>query len=175
MKKLFLVLISAFLLFGCGLKKTTPTVTPTPASTTFELTDKEMPEINLTASDDGHWLTLKINKIPSSIVNIEYELLYRASESGLEIEKGLGDTLKVEGRSLERKLLLGTESCTNGCKYKFDENVTGGDLNLTLINQQGQTATIQKFFTLVKDKKSKKIVATLTDASSSASPAQGNN
>jgi hypothetical protein len=85
----------------------------------------------------------------------------------MEIEKGLGDTLKVEGTSLSRDLLLGTESCTSGCKYKYDEGITGGTLNITLVTKDGQVAPLQKSFTLKKDTKTKKFIVTLSDALSS--------
>ena len=148
------------LLFGCGNKKTTSKITPSPVPRTFELAENEKPDIALTSRDDGHELTMKISKIPSMVTNIEYELLYNASEEGMEIEKGLGDSIKVEGTSLERKLLLGTESCTSGCKYKYDEGVTGGSLNITLITKDGQSNTIEKTFTLKKDTKTKKWIIT---------------
>ena len=45
------------------------------------------------------------------------------------MEKGVGDTVKLTSNSFEKDLLLGTESCTNGCKYKFDEGVVGGVLS----------------------------------------------
>ncbi len=163
MKKLSLILVCSFLLFGCGAKKTSK-ITPTPVPRTFELQEADKPEITLSSRDDGHMLYLKISKIPSFVASIEYELLYNASESGMEIEKGLGDTLKVEGTSLSRDLLLGTESCTSGCKYKYDEGITGGTLNITLVTKDNQVAPIQKSFTLKKDSKTKKFLVTLTDA-----------
>ncbi len=163
MKKLLIVFVCSLFLFGCGSKKTSKT-TPTPVPRTFELQEVDKPEITLSSRDDGHMLYLKISKIPSFVASIEYELLYNASESGMEIEKGLGDTLKVEGTSLSRDLLLGTESCTSGCKYKYDEGITGGTLNITLVTKDNQVAPIQKSFTLKKDSKTKKFLVTLTDA-----------
>lgn len=163
MKKLLIVFVCSLFLFGCGSKKTSKT-TPTPIPRTFELQEADKPDIGLTARDDGHMLYLKISKIPNFVASIEYELLYNASESGMEIEKGLGDTLKVEGTSLSRDLLLGTESCTSGCKYKYDEGITGGTLNITLVTKDNQVAPIQKSFTLKKDSKTKKFLVTLTDA-----------
>lgn len=156
MKKIFPIILCSILFFGCSKKTSTTKITPTPVPRTFELQESEKPDITLTSREDGHELTMKISKIPSMITNIEYELLYKASEEGMEIEKGLGDSIKVEGTSLERKLLLGTESCTSGCKYKYDEGVSGGNLNITLITKDGQSNTIEKTFTLKKDTKTKK-------------------
>jgi len=156
MKKILPIIFCSILLFGCT-KKTTTTKKATPAPIrTFELQEADKPDVKLTSREDGHMLYLKIDKIPNFIASIEYELLYNASEEGMEIEKGLGDTLKIEGTSLSRDLLLGTESCTSGCKYKYDEGITGGTLNLTLITKDGQSALIEKTFTLKKDTKTKK-------------------
>jgi len=161
MKKIFPIILCSILLFGCSKKTSTSKITPTPVPRTFELQENEQPEISLVPREDGHELTMKISKIIPNVANIEYELTYNASESGMEIEKGLGDSIKVEGTSIERKLLLGTESCTSGCKYKYDEGITGGNLNITLITKDNQSALIEKTFTLTQDKKSKKWTITL--------------
>ena len=64
-------------------------------------------------------------------------------DGNMEIEKGLGDTIKDVGTTIERKLLLGTESCTNGCKYKYDEGVSGGTISLKFsLRNKPQVATI---------------------------------
>jgi len=155
MKKIFIVLASSLILFGCGNKKTT-TAIPTVIPRSFELQEADKPEISLTPREDGHMIYLKISKIPTFVTNLEYELIYKAVEDKLEIEKGVGDTIKVDKDSITRDLLLGTESCTSGCKYKYDEGITGGSINLTLITKDGQSATIEKTFILTKDKKTKK-------------------
>lgn len=172
MKKILPIVFCSILLFGCTKKTATiKKATPAPIKT-FELQEADKPEISLTTREDGHMLYLKINKIATFVTSIEYELLYNASEEGMEIEKGLGDTLKIEGTSLSRDLLLGTESCTSGCKYKYDEGITGGTLNLTLITKDGQSAPIEKTFTLKKDTKTKKFIVTLSDAISPTSTTQ---
>lgn len=155
MKKLFIVLASSLILFGCGNKKTS-TAIPTEIPRSFELQKTDEPEISLTPREDGHMIYLKISKIPTFVTNLEYELIYKAVEDKLEIEKGVGDTIKVDKDSVTRDLLLGTESCTSGCKYKFDEGITGGSINITLITKDGQSATIEKSFILTQDKKTKK-------------------
>ena len=116
-----------------------PTTIPTPRLVEIEVKDR--PNISLTPRSDGHELTLDINNISSIISKIEYEITYLAVDDDLEIEKGASGI--IEGSELaltkvERKILLGTESCTNGCKYKYDTGVTGGNLNLifTLKNDQ---------------------------------------
>ena len=43
---------------------------------------------------------------------------------------------------------MGTESCTNGCKYKYDEGITGGTLSLSFVTTDGQTASYEAPFVL---------------------------
>lgn len=143
-----LILVSALLLSACTAKTTTPPVQPTPTPKLIEIPVGERPLINLTPREDGRMLFLKISEIPFSVASIEYELIYSAKDESVEIEKGLGDTIKDVKGSLERKLLLGTESCTNGCKYKYDEGVTGGTLSLKFFNSNGQVSTYESSFTL---------------------------
>jgi len=111
------------------------------------LSDEEKPYISLSPQADGHRLDLKITNIPSSISEVEYDLIYTAEDENLEIEKGVGGTAKIEGVSIERELLLGTESCTNGCKYKYDEGITGGTLTLNFITNDGKSALYEAPFT----------------------------
>ena len=159
-------MLSSFFLFACG-KKKTPVDTNTkqaPIQRSFELSEELTPSINLTPRDDGKEIKLSINNIHPSISQIEYELIYVATSEGMEVEKGLGDTLTVEGDKIERDLLLGTASCTTGtCKYKYDDGVTGGTITLVLINDQGQSASISKEFSLTKDAKTKKFTIAITD------------
>lgn len=139
--------LSSFLFSACG---TTPTakVTPTPTPKIIELSVAQKPYISLIPRADGHELKLKIDNIPSSIVSIEYELLYTAIDNNLEMEKGVGDTIKNITKNIERDLLLGTASCTNGCKYKYDSGITGGTLSLNFITDSGQVVTYQTPFVL---------------------------
>ncbi len=147
-KKILTLIATGLLLAGCGAKKSATTVTPTPALRVVEMPLDQRPLISLTPSADGHYLTLKIVDIPDSISSIEYEILYNASDNGAEIEKGVGDTLKEITKTIERKLLLGTESCTNGCKYSYDKGVTGGTMTLNFIDKNGQMSTYETLFTL---------------------------
>jgi hypothetical protein len=169
-----LILFSAFLFSACGAKKNNQTATPTPTPRLIELKPQDKPYISLTPRADGHLLTLKIDRIPTDFVEIEYELIYTAVDQGNEIEKGLGDTLKVDSSSIQRELLLGTESCTNGCKYKYDEGITGGSIVLTLISKDDQVTTYESDFTLTSSsqiKKSGKLVLPSANLEISATPA----
>ena len=128
-----LIICSSILFSGCGKKKVTTTEVKTNKQTAveMELSNTEKPYVALTPRADGHELTLKVSNISSKITNAEYELIYTAEDQGLEMEKGVNGTQKISGTSFEKKLLLGTESCTSGCKYKYDEGITGGTLSIT--------------------------------------------
>lgn len=148
MKNIFILILVTFFLSACGAKNTQNKITPTPAPRVFEMPQHERPYISLIPRADGHMIYLKLDKIPSYIKQIEYELLYSATDNGNEIEKGVGDTIKDIKSSIERSLLLGTESCTSGCKYKYDEGVFGGTLTLSFITNDGQITTFETPFTI---------------------------
>jgi hypothetical protein len=154
-KKLTLILSCALILSACGAVKTT-TAKPSPESQAgggiLEIADKDKPYIGLIPTNDGHWLDLKIDKVPSTISSIEYEMTYNSVDNGNEIEKGVSGTIRSPDvtASIDRKLLLGTESCTAGCKYKYDDGVVGGNLSINFISADGKTATYASDFKLNK-------------------------
>jgi len=152
MKKIFtLILLPSLFLSACGKTQTLPEPTPTPVSREYVLTETDKPQVSLIPRSDGHELTLKITGIKPVFAKIEYELVYTASDRGLEIEKGvsgIAESKDIVAEKFERKILLGTESCTNGCKYKYDIGVNGGTLNLTLITPDNQVASMTLPFTL---------------------------
>lgn len=151
-----IVMLSTFLLTGCTKGKTTPKApSPTPTPRLVEIPLSERPYVSLIPRADGHELKLIIKNI-KNITDIEYELLYIAKDEENEIEKGVGDSLKITGQSIERDLLLGTSSCTNGCKYKYDDNVHGGTLKLIFTTKNSQVATYETPFTLISGDEWKK-------------------
>lgn len=147
--------------------------TPTPPPRLLELEESQKPYVSIIPTSDGYWLNLKISKIPDFISQIEYDLTYTAIDQDFEIEKGVGGTVEeIADSSFTRKILLGTESCTNGCKYKYDTGVNGGNLYLTLITKDNQVVDLQYPFSLlsVADfKKSQQI--SLEDFTIKAQPA----
>ncbi len=146
-----IVLGSSFFLSGCGPKKATnnnPPINSKKEITELVLSESEKPIIALIPRADGHELKLKIDNIPSNITQIEYELVYSANENGLVMEKGVGDTVKINSKSIEKDLLLGTASCTNGCKYKYDEGINSGVLSLTFYTADNQSAIYETPFIL---------------------------
>lgn len=145
-----IIVASSFFLSACGKKKTETTTTTPQKNTPVELSlsESEKPIISLIPRADGHELKLKIDNIPSVVTQIEYELIYSASDAGLEMEKGVGDTIKITSKSVEKDLLLGTASCTNGCKYKYDAGITGGTLSLIFYTDDNQSTTHETSFIL---------------------------
>jgi len=131
-----LIISSSFLLSACS-KKTVVETSDSAKNTAktakkIELSADEKPYISLIPTSDGHTLSLKISQIPPKFTSVDYELIYTAIDGKIEIEKGVSGTIKSSEYSSTKDLLLGTASCTNGCKYKYDEGVTGGTLTLTL-------------------------------------------
>lgn len=155
MKKILFIFICTALLSSCGTKKTVSTATPTPIPRELSITENQKPTVKLTPREDGHELTLNISHVDPIFSKIEYELIYTASDAGLDIEKGVSGNIEtkdlVNGIS-ERKILLGTESCTNGCKYKYDTGINGGTLNMTLITNDNQVVSVEMPFTLTSTK-----------------------
>ena len=148
LKYFFVIIFCTFFLSACGKKPQTSNIAPNPIPKDLELLEKEKPIISLIPRTDGHELKLIIDNIPQSISEIEYELIYSAIDEGLEMEKGVGDTVKVTSQKIERDLLLGTSSCTNGCKYKYDQGVVGGTLSLTFLTKDNQSLQYETPFVL---------------------------
>lgn len=145
------LIIITVVMITTGKNKKTPVnnTQNTKVESELVLSDNQKPYISLTPQADGHRLNLKISNIPESIKEIEYDLIYTAKDENIEIEKGVGGTAKIEGTSMDRELLLGTESCTSGCKYKYDEGITGGTLSLSFITADGQSASYEAPFVLL--------------------------
>ena len=179
-KYLSLILISALIFSACG-KKTDTAATPTPTPRLVELAVEDRPSISLTSRSDGHELTLKLTSISNKISKIEYELTYVAIDGGLEIEKGASGIIETKdfiSGSAEKKILLGTESCTSGCKYKYDSGITGGNLNILFTTNNSQISTFDSPFiirTTAEIKKTGKLVWTEQDYTYTPTKLTGSN
>jgi hypothetical protein len=145
--KIICILAASIFLAACGTSSTAK-ITPTPATKAVEMPVSERPMISLTPSADGHYLDLKMEGIPSNITSIEYEVLYDADSNGSEIEKGIGDTIKLITSTIDKNLLLGTESCTTGCKYSYDTGIVGGEVTINFIDNNGQESTFDTPYVL---------------------------
>lgn len=131
-------------------KKTDNKITPNTSQTSTEinLEEKDRPYVSLIPRADGRELKLKITNIIDKFTSADYELIYTAEDEGLEIEKGAAGTIDIVNSSLEKDLLLGTSSCTNGCKYKYDDGVTGGVLTIVLTTDKNEYVTFETPFIL---------------------------
>lgn len=140
------VLVGAFLFLKGGKNAETTTkeekVSVIPAD--------KMPTISLLKSDDGHYLTLKVERLDLlSPSKIDYELLYEVP--GKEQPQGTGSGVDVSGKNIfEAELLLGTESSG---KFRYDEKVEKGVLTLKFRDDKGRLIGRTKTeFDLASDK-----------------------
>ena len=136
-----ILLITIFVLSGCG-KTTTnqtsekkPTLTPVPTKP-IEESIKERPYLSLIPTSDGHRVDFSVKRTGKGSTGVDYELTYFADLEGGKIERGVssgGVAAKLTGNEeYSNRILFGTESCTNGCKYKYDENVSEGTVSIKI-------------------------------------------
>jgi len=170
--KLVIAIIFALSLSACGKKNQQADIAPTPTPRLIEIELENRPYISLIPRSDGHELKLKIDKISTDIKTIEYELIYMATDEDLEIEKGLSGTIDIDSDNIEKDLLLGTASCTNGCKYKYDEGISSGSLNIILTTKNNQIAMFETPFVLLNTAQVKKDGLTLNEFNIKAAPSQ---
>lgn len=118
-------------------ESTGATPTPTSASSRFSLPDnkEEKAEVSLTPRMDKKAVILKISKIPSDVVSVEYELSYN---TGKGLPRGVLGKIDIKSgqESILREILLGT--CSKSvCVY--DEGVTKVSLTLKFNKSSGQS------------------------------------
>ena len=169
--RFILPIFCLFFLSACG-RRQAPAPSPTPTPKVVEIELEQKPSISLTPRQDGHELKLTIAEIPQIITSVEYELIYSAIDEDLIIEKGLAGTIEVDSTTISRDLLLGTASCTNGCKYKYDSGVDSGRLNLTFTTNTNQIALYQTEFILTDSSTIKKQGLTFQQLKVEATPSQ---
>lgn len=143
-----IIAIIVFLIFGGGLfwylrgrgSSGTALPTPTPEGKLIETAFKERPYVTLTPSQDGHWLTLKIERIRHGD-SLEYELIYNTASG---VPQGSTNAIELEGEDFyTKKILLGTESRGH---YRYDEGVTQGTLTLRFRSDEGVRKFITEFY-----------------------------
>jgi hypothetical protein len=100
--------------------------------TVAEIPLEKRPFTSLTPSEDGHWLKLQISGIKVDAVSLDYELLYTLPDGRTQ---GVPGTVKLDTSSIERDLLLGSESSG---KFRYDEGVEQGILTLRFRNDKGK-------------------------------------
>lgn len=101
---------------------------------------EKRPVVSLTPTSDGHFLTLKVDKIEIDADSLDYELLYSVPGGATQ---GVPGTLSLDGQTrVEKKLLLGSESSG---KFRYDEGVEQGMLTLRFRDAKGKL--VAKFST----------------------------
>ena len=121
-------------------RSTKETKGPEEEAALIEVALSDRPVASLTPSDDGHWLTLKIEKLKIDAISLDYELLYTLPDGRTQ---GVPGSINIKGGAdIERKLLLGSESSG---KFRYDEGVEEGTLTLKFRNDDGKL--VAKFST----------------------------
>lgn len=129
------IIVTVGAIFFVNLSKSTDTNQKADEEETVaEIPLEKRPIVSLTPSIDGHWLTLRIEKIGIDAKTLDYELVYEVADGRTQ---GVPGTVKLasEGPVIERELLLGSESSG---KYRYDEGVESGTLTLRFRNDKGK-------------------------------------
>lgn len=132
-------IIVVFLLVKGG-KNSDSTTSSDDTSNVPTLSESEWPAISLTPTENpdvsgsmGHWLDFKVEKINvTGAVTMDYLMVYTTSDGG---QQGVPGTIKLSGDSVEKKLLLGSESSG---KYRYDAGVETGTMTITFRNSAGK-------------------------------------
>ncbi len=104
------------------------------------LSESQWPAISLTPTEKsdvngsmGHWLNFKVEKINiKGASSMDYLLVYNTSDGG---QQGVPGKINITGDSIEKKLLLGSESSG---KYRYDAGVETGTMTITFRNEDGK-------------------------------------
>ncbi|EKE12207.1 MAG: hypothetical protein ACD_13C00254G0004 [uncultured bacterium] len=104
------------------------------------LSEDQWPAISLTPTNkpgvsgsEGHWLDFKVEKINvSGAASMDYLLVYNTSDGG---QQGVPGKVELTGGSIERMLLLGSESSG---KFRYDAGVDQGTMTITFRNDDGK-------------------------------------
>lgn len=99
-----------------------------------EVPFNQRPFTSLTPTEDGHWLKLIIENASKVVgaVSVDYEILYKVSSGNVQ---GVPGTVKITSDTIERDILLGSESSG---KFRYDEGVEEGTLTLRFRNEKGK-------------------------------------
>lgn len=105
------------------------------------LSEAQWPAISLTPTSNpdvsgsmGHWLDFNVEKINiTGAASMDYLLVYNTSDGG---QQGVPGSVKLTGNSVEKKLLLGSESSG---KYRYDAGVETGTMTITFRDSNGKS------------------------------------
>lgn len=106
-----------------------------------ELPESQWPAVSLIPTSDakapnsmGHFLDFVVQKINvPNASSMDYLLVYSTTDGG---QQGVPGTVKLAGRDIERKLLLGSESSG---KFRYDAGVEKGTLTITFRDANGKS------------------------------------
>lgn len=146
-KKILLILVAALILvviivaFIIKGRKSSSGSSNEDESNVPVLSESQWPAISLTPTDKsdvsgslGHWLTFKVEKINiEGAASMDYLLVYNTSDGG---QQGVPGTIQLVGDSVEKKLLLGSESSG---KYRYDAGVETGTMTITFRDSNGKS------------------------------------
>jgi len=145
--KKFLPIITGIVVLGAVVagiiikgNKNTSTTKDSEEESAAVLSESEWPAISLTPTEKvgvggsmGHWLNFKVEKISvTGAASMDYLLVYSTSDGG---QQGVPGSIKLTGDSIERALLLGSESSG---KYRYDAGVETGTMTITFRNANGK-------------------------------------
>lgn len=107
----------------------------------LELMQSQWPIVTLTPTNnpevsgsDGHWLDFKVQKIKvTDAVSMDYLLVYNTSDGG---QQGVPGAVKLDGKDIERRLLMGSESSG---KFRYDAGVERGTMTVTFRDKNGKS------------------------------------
>jgi hypothetical protein len=86
---------------------------------------EKRPIVSLTPSSDGHYLTLRVEKIVLDADSFDYLFEYKTGDG---LSQGVPGSAQISDNGVfETELLLGTESSG---KFRYDEGVENGSIEL---------------------------------------------
>lgn len=148
MKKSLLALLILLVVIGLGVgiflftrsKKVDEKEPLMPVETFVTTAVEDRPFVSLFPSEDGHWLTLKVEGIKNAD-SLEYELVYDTAD-GMS-QGAVGGPFSLSGETgYEKKILLGTQSSGH---YRYHEGVENGSLMIRLDGGPGPRKFTSEF------------------------------
>ncbi len=150
MKKLALIIIPVIILtiivgFMVAKKLTAPAKVETPIEQVFAPAEPETKaKAEVTSSQNGRAVTLKITNLTPEVSSVEYEMSYLTNKG---LSRGVIGKIRPNGQdSVTREILLG--SCSTGGKCVYDEGVTKITLTLKFNKTSGPATGLNKDFEL---------------------------
>ena len=132
------IVVVAFLIKG---SKSSGSSDNEDSGSTPTLSEDQWPAVSLTPTEKsdvsgslGHWLSFKVERINvKNAKSMDYLLVYNTSDGG---QQGVPGSVQLAGTSVEKKLLLGSESSG---KYRYDAGVETGTMTITFRDSKGKS------------------------------------